>query len=152
MSSRNRARPTATKGQEPERSTPNRLQVRLESAQYEALQAACGEHDTDATTLMRKWVAHVIKLHRAGRRLTGMAAPETFKDDLRALVYDARLHVTLSATTLNCLKDACRSQGIAHSRVVRGCVAKILKLHRQKSTPRQKKKITPPPIRTRRKR
>ena len=152
MSSRNRARPSAAKGANPKGPTPKRLQVRLKLADYEALLAACREHDTDASTLMRIWVDHVINLHRADRRLTGMAAPETFKDDPRALEYDARLHVTLSATTLNRLKDSCRYQGIAHSRVVRGCVAEILKLHRQETTPRKKKKITPPPIRTRRKR
>jgi hypothetical protein len=146
MSSRKRARPSATKGANPKGLTPKRLQVRLKLADYEALLAACGEHDTDATTLMLKWVTHVIKLHRAGRRLTGLAAPETFKDDPRALVFDARLHVTMDDSILKRLRNACRAQGIAHSRVVRGCVAKILELHEQGE------ELTPPPIRTRRKR
>ena len=146
MSSRKRARPSAAKGKKSGRSTPTRLQIRLEKTQYEGLLAACREQDTDASALIRSWVDYLLKPPGSGRKITGMAAPGTFKDDPRALVSDARLHVTMDDSILKRLRHACRALGIAHSRVVRGCVAKILELHEQG------KELTPPPIRTRCKR
>lgn len=124
-----------------------RLQVRLEHADYKALLAACKlkRNNTDASTLIRSWANYLLKPPGTARKITGMAAPETFKDDPRALVFDARLHVTMDASILKALRDACRSQGISHSSVVRGLVEKILKLHRQG------KKSLLPRIQTRRK-
>ena len=145
MSSRNRARPTATKGQEPERSTPTRLQIRLKSAAYKGLLAACEKQATDASSLMKDWLNHLLKPPRTGKKIADIAEPPVFKEG-RALVLDARLHVSMDAAILAELKRLSRAQGIAHTCVARGCVNTILALHRAGQD------ISPPPTRTRRER
>lgn len=109
-----------------------RLHVRLRRAEYEALRAGCKQHQFTVSSLIRLWVAYLLKWHKQGGRIERKAEPEAFKDDPRAMVWDGYLQVHLQdADTLTALKDACRQRGVEHSRVMRGWITHILGLYRR---------------------
>ena len=133
------ARKKTAKAPKPKSPTPTRLQLRLKRSTLDALKATCLDHKRDVSSVIRDWIDYILKLHRHGEKILATAEHEELKEDLRELVFNSRLHVSMEPVILSNLKAACRKEGFHHSRVMRSWIAHILAIPRS-----QKEGIGPP--------
>lgn len=108
-----------------------RLQVRVREVDRTALMRACEERGVDLSSLLRRWVDYILEQNQKGGNVAAPAEPEAYKKNRRKLVFETRLQIRLlDVKVLNKFRRMCRDQRLDQSRLVRGWLTHILKLHK----------------------
>ena len=119
------------RAESPDESLKTRLQVRVREADRTALKRACKKRGMDLSSILRNWVDYILEQNQKGENVAAPAEPAAFKKNRRELVFETRLQIRmLDVTTLNKFRRMCQDQRLDQSRLVRGWLAHILKLHK----------------------